>query len=200
MFKRLCNRLRRFRREDEGSILAEAVIMFPTLFAAMLATFVFFDAFRNQSVNLKANYTIADSISRQSNFITNTYMVNMWNLHRFLTDSNHLTRLRVSIIKYDADKEEHSVVWSRAKGGGDNYDHVPITTIGLNASEIPLMPNNEVLIVVQTEVIYEPNFSIGFGAFAFVNTTYTRHRWSPNNVCYRNTETSGTMYCSGHSA
>ena len=65
-------KIRQFRRDEEGSVIAEAVIMLPTLFAAVLATFVFFDAYRNQAINLKANYTISDAFSRESDMINNT--------------------------------------------------------------------------------------------------------------------------------
>lgn len=189
MLKSLRTRLNRFRRDEEGSIIAETVIMFPTLIAAVLATFVFFDAFRNQAINLKANYTIADSISRQDRPITNNYMINMWNLHRFLTDSSSLTQLRISVISYDEDDDEHTIVWSRTKGGGSSYDDEPISRIGLSKSEIPVIPNNEILIVVQTSVDYEPNFSIGLDGFTFENTTYTRPRFVPTNVCYSHNDT-----------
>lgn len=189
MFNRIKSRLRRFRRDEDGVIVVEAMIMFPTLMAAVLATFVFFDAFRNQAINLKANYTIAESLSRQEEYITNVYMINMWNLHRFLTNSRHLTNLRVSVISYDADEDEHLVVWSRVKGGGSSHDDSPITAIGLSADDIPIMPNDEILIVVQTQVEYEPQFSIGLGRFTFANTTYTRSRATPDNVCYNHVAT-----------
>lgn len=184
MFDRFKFQMRRFRHGEEGSIIAETAIMIPTLFAATMATFVFFDAYRNQSINIKANYTIADSLSRESKYITNTFMVNTWNLHRFLTNSPSLTSIRVSLIEYDGDADSHTVVWSRAKGGGADYDDAPSTMIGLTTAEIPIMPNGEALIVVQTAVDYEPKFGIGLGNFTFRNTTYTRPRWAPNGICY----------------
>ena len=160
MLKRFLTRIRRFRDEDDGSVIAEVVIMFPTLFAAVIAIFVFFDAFRNQSINLKANYTIADSLSREDGYVTNTYMINMWYLHRFLTNSSSLTEMRISVVRYDEDDDEYTVVWSRVKGGSGSYDDKPISQIGLTASEVPVMPDGEIVIVVQTSVDYEPNFSI----------------------------------------
>ena len=188
------NRLNRFRKDDDGSIIAEAVIMFPTLFAAVLATFVFFDAFRNQAIIVKANYTLADTLSRQSTYVTNTQMINTWNLHRFLTSSTSLTRLRISAIEYDADQDKHTVVWSRAKGGGSNFDDSGINAIDLTISQIPVIPDGEFLIVVQTQVDYEPNFSIGLGAFTFDNISYTRHRWAPQ-FCYSHNDTAGGAIC-----
>lgn len=194
MLKRLATRLRRFRREDEGSIVAEVVIMFPMLFAATIAIFVFFDAFRNQSINLKANYTIADSLSRETNYITSQYMTNTWRLHRFLTNSPSLTQLRVSVIVYDAANDEHTVAWTRIKGGSGDYENKSLSDIGLSASQVPEMPDNDTLIVVQTSVDYVPNFSIGVETFTFQNTTFTRPRWAPN-LCFRHSETTGNVYC-----
>ncbi len=197
MLTRFKTYLRRFRQEDEGTMLIEAVIILPTLFAAVMATFVFFDAYRNQSITLKANYTIADAVSRESGFINNTYMVNTWTLHKFLTNSSGLTRVRISVIEYDADDDKHTVVWSRAKGGGDPYDDVDASEIGLLASDIPVMPNNEILIVIQTSVDYHPQFNIGLGAFTFSNTTYTRPRWAVRNLCYSHNNTHSDSVCPG---
>jgi hypothetical protein len=108
-----------------------------------------------------------------------------------------MTRIRVSVIAYDADEDKHNVVWSRAKGGGSEYDDQPISVIGLNANDIPIMPNEEILLVIQTEVDYEPRFSIGFGAFTFANTTYTRPRWNQTNLCYSHNGLDGGRVCPG---
>ena len=189
----------RFRNSEDGSIIVEAVIMLPTLFAAVLATFVFFDAFRNQAINLKANYTIADSLTRQELYVTNTQIVNTWRLHRFLTNSSSMTRLRISVISYDEDDDQHRVVWSRAEGGGIAYTDSPISVIDLNPNQIPVMSNEEVLIVIQTEVDYEPGYNIGLGAFTFANTTYTRPRWNRSNLCFSYDGTDDGRICPGDS-
>lgn len=199
MLTRFKSLLRRFRKDDEGTMLIEAVIILPTLLATVLATFVFFEAYRNQAINLKANYTIADAVSRESEYITNTYMINSWTLHKFLTNSNYLTRLRVSVIKYDADNDAHTVVWSRAKGGGADYEDVDISQIDLSDEDVPVLPDNEILIVIQTSVDYEPTFSIGLGAFTFTNTTYTRPRWAVGNLCFSHNGTDGGAICPGFS-
>ncbi len=194
MFNRLKSKFSRFRREEEGTVVVEAIIMFPTLFAAVLATFVFFDAYRNQATNLKAAYTISDAISRETEMITNTYMINSWRLHKFLSNSSALTRLRVSVIQYDEDLDDHTMVWSRDKGGaGEMTDS--ILTAMVNNDEIPVMPDGEVLIVVQTWVDYEPNFSIGMDAFSFENTVFTRPRFAPEQVCFSHNGTYSGRIC-----
>lgn len=191
----LKSRLRRFRRSDDGSILVESVLMIPTLFAAVLATWVFFDAFRNQAINLKAAYTISDAISRETDMITNTYVINMWNLHRFLTDSPTLTRMRISVIQYQADDDKYVVVWSRAKGGGADFDNATLEQLGISSDAMPPMPDREVLIYVQTAVDYMPGFSVGLEGFTFKNSVFTRPRFSPNQVCYSPNGTYGGRVC-----
>ncbi|AKS46790.1 Flp pilus assembly protein TadG [Octadecabacter temperatus] len=183
------SKLRRFRREEEGAMVVEAMIMFPTLFACVIATFVFFDAFRNQSINLKAAYTISDALSREDQGITNTFITNTWLVHRFLTNSEALTKLRVTLVKYvddtddEVDNGEHIAVWSVEKGGAGTLTDAEVQMMNAN-NEIPVMPDGETLILVQTWVDYEPNFSIGLGAFTFENTIFTRPRAAANGVCY----------------
>ena len=182
MFRRITNHLRKFRRDEDGTIIAEAVTMFPTLFAVVIAMFVFFDAFRNQSINLKAAYTISDAISREQNTLDNNYIVNTWRLHRFLSNSQTLTRMQVSLIQYDEDANDYRVVWSESKGGiGDLTDGVLDTMVANN--QIPVMPHEETLIVLQTSVNYTPSFTIGLGSFNFDNLIFTRPRFTPQ-LCF----------------
>lgn len=183
MSNRLISLIRAYRNDDTGSITTGFVLMFPLLLGGFLSTWAFFDAFRNQAINLKANYTIADSLSRQERYITNDFMVNTWRMHRFLTNSPTLTKLRISVISYDEDNDKHRLNWSRAKGGGGDYDDTTIETIGLLEEQIPFIPDDEFLIVVQTAVDYAPGYSVGLGQFTFENTTYTRHRWAPQ-MCF----------------
>jgi hypothetical protein len=121
---------------------------------------VFFDAFRNQSINLKATYTISNALSRETDPITNDFMINSWRMHRFLTNTEALTKLRVTLIKYDADEDAYSVLWPKNKGGAGNLNN---SSLGAKVTNngVPVMPDKETLIVVQTWANYEPNFSIG---------------------------------------
>lgn len=191
---RLKSRLSRFRRDEDGTVVVEAMIMFPTLMCAVLATFVFFDAFRNQSMNLKANYTLAEAVSREDSYITNVFMNNTWELHKFLTSSSRVTRMRISVLKYDATTKTHTIVWSRAKNDGDDYQNAPINLIELTTADIPVIPDGEVIIVLQTTVAYEPSFSIGLEGFTFDHTTYTRPRFT-DNLCFSSDGSDANRIC-----
>jgi hypothetical protein len=194
MLMTLKSKLARFRRGEDGSIIAETAIMMPTLFAAVLATFVFFDAYRNQAINLKAHYTISDSFSRESEMIDNTYMSNAWYLHRFLTNSPTLTRMRVSVIQYTADDDEYHVVWSRIKGGGDEVTWGELSDIGVSRNQVPVMPDIERLIIIQTSVDYNPRFTIGLGSFTFEDMIFTRPR-EGQALCYSHNGTYAGRIC-----
>lgn len=182
MIQKFKTRLRKFREDDEGTIIAEAVTMFPTLFACVIAMFVFFDAFRHQSINLKAAYTISDALSREDRTIDNNFVVNAWRLHRFLSQSPALTRLQVSLIQYFEDTDEYRVVWSASKGGADELTDASLNVLVAN-NKIPVMPDTETLILLQTAVNYTPAFTIGLGSFYFENLIFTRPRFSPQ-LCY----------------
>lgn len=179
--------LRRFRRDDEGSIAVEAILVFPLLFWSVLATFVYFDAFRSQSNNVKAAYTISDALSRETGYITPEYLTSLYRLHEGLTTSNHNTKIRVTIIRYDADQDKYSVVWSQQRGGAGRLNTPMVEAM---RDQLPVMPDNEILILYQNWIVYEPIFSIGLEAFTFENMVFTRPRFTPEQLCW-NSENDG---------
>lgn len=171
---------RRFRDSEEGTMAVEAVLMFPMLIWALLATYVYFDAFRNQSINLKAAYTISDAVSREDKNITPEYMDSLFRLHLFLTSSNYDTKLAVSVVSYDAENEDYNVVWSKARGGAQNLNEARLDLI---EDQIPILPDEERIVIVQSWVIYEPSFSVGLDAFSFDNLIVTAPRYTPS-ICW----------------
>ena len=74
LIHRLQTCLRDFARDIRGSLTVEAVVMFPMLFWAMLSMLVFFDAYRQNSLNVKAAFTIGDMISREVDPINAAYL------------------------------------------------------------------------------------------------------------------------------
>ncbi|MEJ6479129.1 MAG: hypothetical protein QNL92_10670 [Octadecabacter sp.] len=174
--------IKRFHREEEGGIAVEAVLIFPMLTWAYLATFVYFDAFRSQSTALKAAFTISDAISREGDdYITNAYITSLWRIQRFLTSSNHRPKMRITVMSYDPDQDEYEVHWSVNKGGMGNLNDTKLNAL---SDQLPVMHETEVAILVQTEVVYEPVFSIGLEAFVFENLVVTRPRFYPSQMCY----------------
>lgn len=173
--------LRRFRRDDEGSIAVEAILVFPVLFWAVLATFVYFDAFRSQSNNLKAAYTISDALSRETGYVTPEYLSSLYRLQEALTSSNHDTKVRVTVVRYDGNLDRYDVVWSQQEGGASLLTSARLETM---RDRLPVMPHNEILILYENWIAYEPIFSIGLDAFTFQNLVFTRPRFTPEQLCW----------------
>jgi len=74
MFNKLTRKLRGFRSDERGYVTVEAMILLPVILWIFAACWVYFDAFRQQSVNQKASYTIGDMLSRETNYITPAYI------------------------------------------------------------------------------------------------------------------------------
>lgn len=184
MLHGLGHRWRAFRDDEEGGIAVEAALVFPMLTWAFLATIVYFDAFRSQATNAKAAYTVSDMISRETDYITPNYLDSLWNIHRFLTSSNYDTDLQVTIVEYDLDRDDYDVRWSKARGAFVEMTEEDLDNL---RGQLPVMPDGEIVIVVQTRMVYEPSFSIGLDAFTFDNFIVTRPRFAPQ-LCYNSIE------------
>ena len=168
--------LRRFTRSEEGSISVEAMLILPILVWCYLGTFVFFDAFRSQSANLKAAYTIGDTLSRETKYITPAYMDSLSALQKFLVDEdNGLARLRVSVFRFQASDNTYRVNWSRTRGGGVQLTDTLLANL---RSNLPRMPNAEIAILVETWVGYHPTYSVGLQDFNFTDLVVTRPRFA----------------------
>lgn len=132
----LTNRLRRFRREDDGTVTVEMLLILPVVLWAFLATFVFFDAFSSRTAAQRAAYTISDSIGRQQNSALTPAELDGFNqIFAYLARSRHVTQLRVSSIVWNPIDEEYNVVWSYATGNG-----MPLTTDRLTPELIDRLP------------------------------------------------------------
>jgi len=171
------NLMRRFARDSKGSVSVEAVILFPALAVIFAASWVFFDVMRQQSISIKANYTIGDIISRETEVLDDTYISNVQNMMFYLTKaSGEAVDLRVTVVQYDEDSLNHDVIWSEARGDwqvlsdGDLSDYT---------SRLPLMADADQLILIETRDAYTPTFNInGIGPFDIETYSFTRPRFA----------------------
>jgi len=187
MFTRIINMLRSFRHKEDGSLSIEAVLMFPMLVWALAGSYVFFDGYRSKAVNLKAAYTISDILSRETGYVTPSYMSNLYTLQERLTYSDASTSLRITIVGFDANSNQYDVRWSQASGNVQ-----PLTTALLQnmTAQLPLIPNGEVVILVQNWVHYQPVFRNMFSPINFENFVITRPRFAPQ-LCWNTSDTGG---------
>ncbi len=187
--------LRRFTRDTSGSLSVETAIILPALCYIYVGSFVWFDAFRMQNVNLKATYTIADMISRETEGIDATYFQGLDDVYTYLTYGDHDTQLRISIIECTADCDDESnrvldVCWSKASEGRETL------TTGMlrgNSGIVPLFAKGDELIVAETFMLYTPAFNVGLGQQVFENAVFTSPRM-PGQLKYLNGAEDETCY------
>ncbi len=152
--------LGRYSRDEDANMSVEAVILMPILMWAFVAMFVFFDNFRAHSVSQKAAYTIGDMMSRETDYITPTYMDSAHQLLQLLAEAESGdTSLRVTVIKYNADTDRYQRVWSEQRG--PELAPLDNTAVGKLAPRLPVMVHNEQVILVETKTKYHQVADIG---------------------------------------
>lgn len=179
--KFLKSSLARFARREEGTIMAETVIILPMMLWSFLALFVYWDSFRSMNTTQKASYTIADMISREMVAVNDAYITGMRNVMQYMLDQGEVPRIRVTSVSYSLANNRFEVRWSRSPSNA-----LPIlTTTSLQslASRIPAMSDGDHVIIVETKVDYKPSFNVGVEDTVLEQFIVTRPRFVPR-ICH----------------
>ena len=179
-------RIARFRRDPDASMSLETVLVFPLLIWGVFGMFILFEGYRALSSNVRAAHTIGDMLSRETNTVTPGYIEGLNDILDVLTTSNHRTVLRVTVVRYDEQTDDHILEWSYATDA-NGIDAVTDGTLDtIIVPHLPPMPDEGVLAVVETWVAFEPFMNITLKPFYFEQRTITRPRfagridWDPN--------------------
>lgn len=175
--RQVMNMMRRFGRDDQGSLVAEAVMVLPFMLWAYIALFVYWDAFRSINTVQKAAYTISDMISREQLTITPAYIAGMDRIMERLVDEDQDVSLRVTSIVFDEADDRNEVMWSLSPGNA----LTPLTTSALRdlASQIPEMADGDSVVIVEVQVDYVPTFNVGVSDMTLSQFIVTRPRFFP---------------------
>lgn len=166
-----------FSRDERGSIAVEAVLILPILFWVYLALFSSFHAFRTYTLNQKAAYTIGDMISRETSPLDTAYMMGARGLLGYLTNARtDDVSVRVTQVKFDAASNGFNRIWSTAEGF---QTEATDADIGTWQEKLPVMPDGEQIIVVETVFKYTPPFDVGLHQRDIDNFVFTRSRYAP---------------------
>lgn len=176
----LKNRLRRFASEEDGNIAIEATIIMPIMFWAYLTMFSIFDAYRQYTESQKAAYTISDLISRQTTPIDDAFIDSTRELFDTMTRTIDRPSIRVTIVKYDLETDDYTVEWSKSRGSFVNLDDAAIADWD---SKLPVMPDEENVIIFETQSTYDPPFNLALETRTINNFVFTRPRYAPQ-VCW----------------
>jgi hypothetical protein len=179
---RMGARLARWFGREDGTVTVEFVLLAPLLMWAFAATFVFFDGYRSSASNIRTSYTIGDALSRETEFITPTYLDSMFELQQFLNQTDDVRRLRITVFRYREAQDDHRVIWSQVRGSGI----VPLTNANLADSRdrIPTMSDQARFIMVETWTEYETAFNGIMDPVTLYSLSVTRPRFA-GQLCYR---------------
>lgn len=182
--------LRRFRRDERGTLSVETAMFFPLLIFTFVGIYTFFDGFRTQNINVRASYTIADMLSRETNMIDDDYIEGLNKVLGLLTKSDYETILRITVVTMDAhdkttpDDDEYQLVWSEVEGGTGQYvKALTPATLSTIEDRIPIMDHGDINIVVETWSGFVPIFDFGIDPYYFEHLVVTRPRFGPQ-LCW----------------
>ncbi|MFZ5710504.1 MAG: TadE/TadG family type IV pilus assembly protein [Pseudomonadota bacterium] len=181
LLRRLRVRLSFFATDGRGSTPIEGVLASTFLLWWYMASFTFFDAYRQKNVNLKAAYTIADMLSRQTETVSPAYMRGLNTVFDYLTFSSQPTVLRVSSVYWDADLNTYRIAWSYST----NTTKYPVqtdATIALSKDRIPTMPVGDTVVLVETFMAFSPVFNVGLTPRWYDTFITTRPRFASQVV------------------
>lgn len=192
IWARITTKFQGFLRDTRGSLSMETVLMWPLLLWAYGAMFVFFDGFKTQNLALKATYTVSDTISREMNSLTPQYIDTMHTMMNMLSKSSLNTKMRVTMVEWNQSEQKNKVVWSQVRG--PNITAYDTTDLQAVKDQIPVMPDKEQVVLVQTYSLFEPFMFVGFGALTFENLVTTRPRYV-NHICWKPSTNSTNLTC-----
>ncbi|MEM9582632.1 MAG: hypothetical protein AAGA08_05915 [Pseudomonadota bacterium] len=164
-------------RREDGAVMMEAVIMMPLLAGFYCATIVWFDAYRQKTLIMKASYAVSDVLSREKT-VDEPFLDNMRDILDFMIPSNARPKMRISLIHYNDDivsGNKYRLMWSYGP-----YGMTDLTQADLDAdsSWIPVMGDDDAVVVTETAVSYQPIFRVGIPDQIYRNTIVTRPRFA----------------------
>lgn len=192
-----------FTRSESGTVTIESVIILPIILFALQATFAYFESFRQKSVALKANYAVADYLSRIPEYDQNT-LNGLDDLFEYMTKSEESSWLRVTVVECVARptrcndetprrirvarQGDPIVLNSHASDGKSGHRNASLRN--KMAVHIPPLYRGEAVIMVETWTQYEPTFAgrwTGIYQPEFYHVTVTSPR-EHDTLCWQDAD------------
>lgn len=177
--------LRRFRRDQGGYMLVEAVLIIPFLLWGYIALYSYWDAYRTMTDLQKVSYTMSDLLSREQRPVNAAYINGVRNTINAMLGSEQTVDLRVTSIMWSEIEDGFVVEWSNSPTG-----MIPLTTSTLTPylNRIPAMGDGKTAIILEAALDFEPSLSLGVGslpglqAMTFEEFIVTPPRYAPRVV------------------
>ncbi len=153
---------KRVAKNEDGIMTVEALIVLPLLFWSIWASYNFFDGYRQSARNLKATYALADIISRERSTVNSAYIDTLYDVARTMVAQRSDMSMRVTFVRFDEPDDAHYVLWSCVRG--DDAVKLTDASVGQIKDQLPLMPDNGKMILVETNNTYRRPFKFLWGS------------------------------------
>jgi Flp pilus assembly protein TadG len=177
----LSHLLRRFARDEKGSIVVEAIMVMPMFIWAYAGLFAYWDAYRSINTVQKAAYTISDLISRSQNSVNDAYIAGMRTAMNSMVDADQAGEIRVTSYTWSSWRNRYEVIFSRSP----NSAMPSLTTSSLAGmtNRLPTMSDGDSAILVEVEIPYTPPVAFGLTPTTIEQFIVTRPRFLPK-LCH----------------
>lgn len=177
----LSKQIRRFLREEKGTIVVDAVMVMPMFIWAYAALFAYWDAYRSINTVQKAAFTISDLVSRSQAPVNNDYIDGMGETMNYMLDADQAGDIRVTSYRWSEANDRFEIIFSRGSEGA-----MPaLTTADLSAlsGRLPEMSDGESAVLLETRVPYTPPMAFGLQPTVIEQFVVTRPRFLPK-LCH----------------
>lgn len=176
------NLFRKFRKDENGTMTMEFVIVAPLLFMVIIAGFEFFDAFKSYGRAAKVTYTLADNLSRRETINEDKIKELHALMNALLPWMNESKTLTVTSITFDKD-DGYVCDWSKHSDHNMtmNFD-VALNSLALDTDVytdiLPSIAVGDSIILVETTIPHRTLFSMfGLKDLVWYNQVAIRPRF-----------------------
>jgi hypothetical protein len=175
--------LRRFARDEHGTIMIDTILVLPMFVWAYAGLFVYWDNYRSINTVQKASYTVSDLISRSqdSDGINDAYIAGMRTAFNSMIGTDGSGDIRVTSYTWSDVRNRYEVIFSNSPNNAmselTNGDLAGLTNY------LPIMSDGDSAILVETKVPYVPPLAYGLDPTDLRQFIVTRPRFLPK-LCH----------------
>jgi Flp pilus assembly protein TadG len=165
--------LRKFRRDQRGSIIIESYIFLPVMIFSFVAFSISWDSLRAVNLAQKATFTVADIVSRETRQITTSFMINYIRVLGYTAEiPNQITpanmasapvALRITSVNFTEGATAgapgtFTVAWSMTSSAA-RLPALTNQTLQAITAKIPSLLNGDNILVVESQLTWTPILS-----------------------------------------
>ncbi len=152
-------RFRRLMNDEAGTVSVEFVVAFPLLMLWLAGSFVYFEAYRSNSLTGKVAYTVADITSRYTE-VTDTELAALYDVQKKLLP-NRVSEAWMRISSICKLGTSYEVLWSYVGDDTSTDAGLPprlsdLTSASVPDAIMPVMEDHDTVILVEMYASWQP--------------------------------------------